>query len=267
MAKKSVLERLRNAEPVLSLGVRNARATEIVRLAASAGFGVVWVDLEHASIPIDMAAQMAATAWDLGIEGWVRTPERDFGVVGRLLDSGVSGVIGPRIETSDEARQLVAAARFPPKGLRSQIGLLPQADYRRLPPAQLMASAEHATSVHVLLESAKGIAAAEAIAAVDGVDMLHVGVNDLSVDLGHVGNPSHSEVIEACLRIIEAARRHGKLAAVGGLSDPARVEELLRAGASPLIFAAIDTDLLATALAQRALDWRTRLGIEENIGK
>ena len=267
MARKSALERLREAEPVLSLGVRNARSTEIVRLAVSAGFGLVWVDLEHSSIPIDTAAQIAATAWDLGIEGWVRTPERDYGVIGRLLDAGVTGIIGPRIETADEARQLVAAARFPPRGLRSQIGLLPQADYRRLPAAQLIALADPSTSVHVLLESAKGIAAAQAVAAVDGVDMLHVGVNDLSVDLGHVGNPGHPEVIDACSRVIEAARSHGKLAAVGGLSDPERVAKLLRAGATPLIFAAIDTDLLSTALAQRAQDWKTRLGSEGNTRK
>jgi 2-keto-3-deoxy-L-rhamnonate aldolase RhmA len=97
--------------------------------------------------------------------------------------------------------------------------------------------------------------------------VLHVGVNDLSVDLGHVGNPGHPEVIEACMWVIEAARSHGKLAAVGGLSDPLQVRELLRAGAAPLIFAAIDTDLLASALGQRTQDWRTRLGIEGNTGK
>ena len=262
-AKKGVLERLRDGEAVLSLGVRNARTAEIVRLANSAGFGMVWVDLEHSSIPVDSAAQLAATALDLGIEGWARTPERDYGVIGRLLDAGVSGIIAPRIETPDEARQLVAAARFPPKGLRSQIALLPQAAYRRVPAGELMSLAEQATSVHVLLESARGIAAVDAIAAVDGVDMLHVGLNDLSVDLGYVGNRGHPEVISACMRVIGAAKRHGKLAAVGGLADSAQVQELIRAGAAPLIFAAIDTDLLSSGLTQRAQEWRTRLALEE----
>lgn len=263
MAKKGVLDRLRDAEPVLSLGLRNARTPEVVRLASGAGFGVVWVDLEHSSICVDGAAQLAATALDLGVEGWVRTPERDYGVIGRLLDAGVTGIIAPRIETPEEARQLVAAARFPPRGLRSQIGLLPQAAYRRLPPAELMSLAERSTSVHVLLESARGVAAAEAIAAVDGVDILHVGVNDLSVDLGHVGNTGHQEVIDACIHVIGAARRHGKLAVVGGLADAVQVQELIRAGAAPLIFAAIDTDLLSAGLTQRAQEWRTRLGLEE----
>jgi 2-keto-3-deoxy-L-rhamnonate aldolase RhmA len=264
LAKKGVLQRLRDAEPVLALGLRNARTPEIVRLASSAGFGVVWIDLEHSTIPVDGAASLAGAALDLGAEGWVRTPERDYGVIGRLLDAGVTGIIAPRVESADEAHQLVAAARFAPKGVRSQIGLLPQACYRRLPPAELMSLAEGRTSVHILLESARGIAAADAIAAIDGVDMLHVGVNDLSVDLGHVGNPEHQEVIDACMRVVATARRHGKLAAVGGLARPAQLHEFMRAGAAPLIFAAIDTDLLWAGLTQRAQEWRTRLGLEDS---
>jgi 2-keto-3-deoxy-L-rhamnonate aldolase RhmA len=263
LAHRGVLERLRAGEPVLSLGIRNARTPEIVRLAHGAGFGVVWIDLEHSSITTEDAARIAATALDLGLEGWVRTLERDYGVIGPLLDTGVTGVIAPRIESAEEARQLVAAARFPPRGTRSQIALLPQSGYRRLPPAELMASADRSTSVHALLESAQGIAAADEIAAVDGVDMLHVGVNDLSVDLGHIGNPAHPQVLEACAHVLAAAKRHGKLAAVGGLADPARIRELIRAGAAPLIFAAIDTDLLAAGLAQRANEWRTHLGSKQ----
>jgi 2-keto-3-deoxy-L-rhamnonate aldolase RhmA len=265
VAKKGVLERLHAAEPVLSLGLRNARTSEIVRLAHGAGFGVVWIDLEHSSIPVDDAAQIAATALDLGMEGWVRTPEREYGVIGRLLNAGVTGIIAPRIETPDEARQLVAAARFPPRGQRSQIALLPQAGYRRMPTAELIAVAERATSVHVLLESTNGIRSAEAIAAVDGVDMLHVGVNDLSVDLGHVGNPGHPEVIDACLQVIAAGKRQGKLCAVGGLADVKQIQQLIAAGAAPLLFAAIDTDLLSAGLATRAQQWQMHLRPDEKL--
>jgi 2-keto-3-deoxy-L-rhamnonate aldolase RhmA len=254
-----VLDRLRKGEPVLSLGIRNARTAEIVRLAHGAGFGSVWVDLEHSSIGVDCATQIVATAADLGLGALIRTAERDYGVVGRLLDSSATGIIAPRIETVDEARQVVAAARFPPRGQRSQIALLPQLGYRRLPPAELMQGAERATSVHILLESAKGIANADAIAALDGVDMLHVGMNDLSVEMGHVGDVGHRDLFDACKRVIAAAVGHGKLAAIGGLSDPAQIRELIKAGAAPLIMAAIDTDLLAAALNQRAQEWRTRL--------
>src|ERR1700749_431123 len=124
-----------------------------------------------------------------------------------------------------------------------------------MPATELVERTNRATSVHVLLESAAGVRNADAIAAVDGVDVLHVGLNDLSVDLGHVDDVRHADLLGACKRVIDAARRHDKLAVVGGSSDPALFLELLDAGAAPLIFAGIDTDVLAAGLTQRAQDW------------
>jgi 4-hydroxy-2-oxoheptanedioate aldolase len=253
-----VLQKLASREPLLSLGIRNARTAEIVRMAKTAGFSIVWIDLEHSSISIDCAVQISAAAADLGLESWVRVPEREYGVIGRLLDGGVTGIVAPRVETAEEAQQVVNAARFPPRGQRSQIGHLPQVGYRKLPPADLMAAADRATTIHILLESAKGVGNADAIAAIDGVDILHVGMNDLSVDLGHVGNLSHPDMIDACVRVIAAATRHEKLAVTGGASDPALCMRLLDAGSVPIIFAAIDTDVLCVGLTQRASEWSKR---------
>ena len=257
--KNAVLQRLAQGEPLLSLGIRNARTAEIVRIAKTAGFGAVWVDLEHSSISIDCAVQIIASADDLGLEAWVRVPERDYGVIGRLLDGGATGIIAPHVETAEEAQKVVNAARFPPRGQRSQTALLPQTKYQRMPAAELMRCADLATTVHILIESAEGVRNADAIAAVDGVDVLHVGMNDLSVDLGHVDQLRHPDMLGACKRVIAAAQDRGKLAVVGGSSDPALLVELLNAGAVPVVFAAIDTDVLAAGLTQRATDWGQRL--------
>jgi 2-keto-3-deoxy-L-rhamnonate aldolase RhmA len=253
--ESAVLQRLAHGEPLLSLGIRNARTAEIVRMAKAAGFGLVWIDLEHSSISIDCAVQIIASAADLGLEAWVRVPERDYGVIGRLLDGGATGIVAPRVETADEAQKVVNAVRFPPRGQRSQTALLPQAKYRRMSAEELMRCADLATTVHILIESAQGVRNADAIAAIDGVDILHVGMNDLSVDLGHVDRLRHADVLDACRRVIAAAHGRGKLAVVGGASDPALFVELLNAGAAPLVFAAIDTDVLAAGLTQRAADW------------
>lgn len=257
-SENKILQSLARGEPLLSLGIRNARTAEIVRIAKTAGFGIVWIDLEHSSISIDCAVQISATAADLGMEAWVRVPEREYGVIGRLLDGGVTGIVAPRVETAEEAQQIVNAARFPPRGYRSQIALLPQVEYRKVPAAELMVEADRATTIHILLESAKGIDNAAAIAAIDGVDILHVGMNDLSVDLGHVGNLRHPDMLVACKRVIAAAHGHGKLAVAGGSSDPGLCLELLLAGAAPIIFAAIDTDVLSAGLNQRSKDWTQR---------
>jgi 2-keto-3-deoxy-L-rhamnonate aldolase RhmA len=257
--ESAVLQRLAHGEPLLSLGIRNARTAEIVRMAKTAGFGLVWIDLEHSSMSIDCAVQIMASATDLAMEAWVRVPERDYGVIGRLLDGGATGIVAPRVETAEEAQKVVNAVRFPPRGQRSQTALLPQASYRRMAAAELMHCADLATTVHILIESAEGVRNADAIAAIDGVDILHVGLNDLSVDLGHVDHLRHPDVLDASKRVIAAARGRGKLAVVGGSSDPALFVELLGAGAAPLVFAAIDTDVLAAGLTQRATDWGQRI--------
>jgi 2-keto-3-deoxy-L-rhamnonate aldolase RhmA len=79
------------------------------------------------------------------------------------------------------------------------------------------------------------------------------------VDLGQVDHLRHADVLDACKRVIGAAHGRGKLAVVGGASDPALFMELLNAGAAPLVFAAIDTDVLAAGLTQRAADWGQRI--------
>jgi 2-keto-3-deoxy-L-rhamnonate aldolase RhmA len=251
-----VIERLAGGEALLSLGIRNARTAEVVRMAKAVGFSVVWVDLEHSSMSIDAAAQIVACAADLGLEGWVRVPEREYGMIGRLLDAGATGIVAPRIESVEAARCIVDAARFPPRGHRSQINLLPQTGYRRGTPQELMLAAERATTVHLLIESGAGVRHAAEIAAVDGVDMLHLGLNDLSVDLGCTGAAGDPEVVQAVMTVIAAAKSKGKLAVVGGASDFDLLRRFLDAGASALLFAAIDTEVLATGLQKRSELWR-----------
>jgi 2-keto-3-deoxy-L-rhamnonate aldolase RhmA len=254
----SVLNRLSAGEPVLSLGVRSARTSDIARMACGAGYQVIWIDLEHSSMPIDCAAQIAATATDLGMAAWVRVPEREYGVIGRLLDCGATGIISPKVETADEARLVAAACRFPPDGQRSSIALLPQFGFVRAPAVELTRQSNENVVVQILLETAKGIANADEIAAVEGVDLLAMGMNDLSADLGCPGDLRDPRIAAACSAVAAAAARHGKIAVVGGVADAAHFLELTQAGFAPLIFAGIDTDILANGLVQRGLEWRGR---------
>jgi len=255
----SVVARLAAGEPVVQLGIRNARTPEIVRMASGAGYDLVWIDLEHSSMSVDCAAQLAAATTDLGMISWVRVPEREYGVIGRLLDCGANGIISPKIETADEARDAVAACRFPPLGQRSAIGLLPQYGYVKMPAAELARRANDDVVLQVLIESRKGVDNIDAIAAVAGVDILGIGTNDLTADFGCPGEVRRPDVMDACRAVAEAARRHGKLAVIGGVADAGHWRELLDMGFAPLVFAGIDTDVIAAALDQRAADWRARL--------
>jgi 2-keto-3-deoxy-L-rhamnonate aldolase RhmA len=247
-----VMHRLTRGEPVVAFGVRSARTPEIARIAKASGHDLIWVDLEHSAMPIDAAAQICACALDIGITPFVRVPEHELGVIGRLLDGGAMGIIAPRVETLEQARQLVAACRFPPLGHRSAIASLPLVQYTRLPAAALFETANRATLVKVLIESPAGIDQIGAIAALPGVDIVGIGTNDLCAELGVPGDFRHPRVREAHEHALDACRRAGKPLAIGGIADPAYAAELMRRGAAPFLMTAIDTDLLLAAAGERA---------------
>ena len=122
------MERLAQGLPVAVLGVRCSRTAEIARIARSTGHQAIWVDMEHSTMPVDTAAMICASALDLGLVPFIRRCQR--GISGSLdgyLDGGALGIIAPRIETVEQARDLVAACKFPPLGHPTPRGQHPAA--------------------------------------------------------------------------------------------------------------------------------------------
>ncbi|WP_177231405.1 HpcH/HpaI aldolase family protein [Amycolatopsis saalfeldensis] len=241
------LDRLRAGELTLMLGIRGSRTTEIVHIARSTGHHAIMVDLEHSTMPTDVAAMLCAAADGFGLTPFVRVPEREYGMIGRLLDGGAHGIIAPRIETVDEARQVARACRFAPRGQRSQTAMAPQLGMRPTPAATLNPAVDDAIVVQILLETPAGIANADAIAEVDGVDMLVFGANDFTAELGVPGQYGDPRVRDAVASAAEACRRHGKLLMVGGIADPQLYDALVPLGVCPLVLTGADTALLYQA--------------------
>jgi 2-keto-3-deoxy-L-rhamnonate aldolase RhmA len=236
---------------VAALGIRTSRSADIVRIARSSGHHAIWVDLEHSTMPIDTAALICSAALDLGLAPFARIPEREYGVIGRLLDGGVLGIIAPRVETVEEAQDIVAACRFPPFGHRSAIATLPHLDFAKMPTEEFNLALNEATVVKILVESPRGIENIESIAALEGVDMVGIGTNDLTAEMGVAGEFRHPDVRKAHEHAIASCRRARKPLAIGGIPDMAYAVELIRCGAAPFMFTGIDTDLLLSAARDR----------------
>jgi len=234
--------------------VRSSRTADIARIARATGHQAIWIDLEHSTMPIDTAASICAVALDIGLASFVRVPEREYGVIGRLLDGGVLGIIAPRVESVEEAQDIVSACRFPPLGHRSAVATLAQVNFRRLPTEEFNRAMNEATVVMILIESPRGIQNVEAIAALPGVDLVGIGTNDLTAEMGLAGQFRHPEVRKAHESAIFACRRAQKPLAIGGIGDVAYVVELIRLGAAPFMFTGIDADLLVGAARDRVGD-------------
>jgi 2-keto-3-deoxy-L-rhamnonate aldolase RhmA len=252
----SVVRRLAAGDPCFSFGIRNARSPDIVRIAASCGYDVLWIDLEHSTMSLDAASAMAMVARDLGVAAWTRIPEGSLGQVGQLLDGGAAGIIVPHIATATDAEAAVAACRYPPRGGRSQNALLPQFGFARLPAEERLQRANSATVVQLLIETPEGVGKIEQIACVDGVDIIALGLNDLSAAVGRPGRVRDPEILSMCRHAIAAARSYGRPLVVGGVADTDHFGELLEMGVAPLVFAGIDTEALAETLAARMTIWK-----------
>jgi len=243
-------ERLDAGELALGIGLRQARTVDIGKAMKTAGYDFLFIDLEHNSMSIDLAAQISVAAQDAGITPLVRVPGHEHFHASRALDAGAQGIVVPHVDTPEIAARMVAQCRYPPHGHRSVTGALPQLDFRSHPIAEWTAAIDRSTLLVLMIESPQAVAAIDAIAAVPGYDVLLVGTNDLCIEMGIPGELDHPRVIEAFERIIAACRAHGKYPGLGGVYEPVLMERYIAMGVR-LVQTGTDLSLLMAAAKER----------------
>jgi len=179
---------------------------ESVEIMAYAGFDFVVIDLEHTTLDLGAASTHIAMARALGVDPLVRVPDHGLSVIQRVLDAGAAGVVVPHVDTVEQARAVVRATCFPPRGDRGsggtsragRWGLLPRADY-------LEYGNEQALCV-VQLESEVAIGNAREILALDGIGAAFVGTADLSMSMGAAaGSDEVDRLVTSALAAAAAA--------------------------------------------------------------
>jgi 2-keto-3-deoxy-L-rhamnonate aldolase RhmA len=242
--------KLEGGQAALGFGVRLARTAEFVSLIASRAYDWLFIDLEHSPMSLETAAELCVTALAAGLAPMARVADGDVAAAARVLDAGAWGVLMSHVEDADEAAAMVRELRFPPAGTRSVSYSLPQLRFAAMRGGETAGHFNQQVLLVAMIESARAVENAAAIAAVPGIDALFMGANDLSADLGVPGDFAHSAVAAAGARIVEACRRHGKWPGIGGIYD----EALLRqhaAGGMRLILGGTDMALMLEATAQR----------------
>ena len=152
--RNNVREKLAKGAVVSSMTVRLVRGIEIVRIAKTAGFDFIYVDMEHSSFSLDTTGQICMAAVEMGLAPFVRVPANTPEYISRVLDGGALGIIAPHVRSAEEARAVVKAAKFPPLGERGVSAGLPHLQFRTFPQAEAYAALNDATMVIVQFESA-----------------------------------------------------------------------------------------------------------------
>lgn len=216
-------------------------------LLGTAEFDWLMLDGEHAPNDVVSFIPQLMALKDSFSAPVVRPPSNDPVMIKRLLDAGFYNFLIPFVETADEARKAVEATRYPPAGIRGVSATQRNNRYGTVP--DYFARVNDHIAVMVQIESRAGMEAVDAIAAVDGVDGVFVGPQDLAAALGHLANPLHPEVQQAIRHIFERAAAHGKASGILTTSD-ADTQRYIDWGAS---FVAVGTDIGVFRAGTKAL--------------
>lgn len=170
----------------------------IVEMCGHAGFDFVVLDNEHGPAGLETTEHLIRAARCVNIIPVVRTLEAD---ILRVLDIGASAIQVPQVNTAEQARRIVAAAKYPPLGGRGAAFSPRAAGYGFFGGQPHAKMSNEGTAVILMTETEEALANLDEILAVPGIDALFIGPNDLSFSMGHQGNQKHPDVVAA----IEAA--------------------------------------------------------------
>ncbi|MBS9719713.1 4-hydroxy-2-oxovalerate aldolase [Tianweitania sp. BSSL-BM11] len=208
---KDFRDRLLGQAPVFGAWLSIPHPT-IVEVMARLDVDFLLMDAEHSAIEVSALSTLLPAADLRGKPVIFRPRSQASAEIKSALDAGAAGVMVPMVESAEEACAIVAACKYAPLGKRGIGPWRASGYYDHF--GDYLANANDATTVIVQLESVKGLDAVEAIAAVEGIDILYVGPADLASSLGAPLGEMKGPLLEACARVAKAARENGKIAAI-----------------------------------------------------
>jgi 4-hydroxy-2-oxoheptanedioate aldolase len=220
-------KKLAAGELVLCMAVNQMRSAEAPMIAAACGFDAIFVDLEHSATSLETAAMICVAALTAGITPIARLPSHNSFHTARILDAGAQGVMVPHVESAAEAAEIVRTLRFPPMGMRSAYGTGPALGYRAIPQGDVNTFLNEHELVIAMLETPQAIEHADAIAAVPGIDMVHIGALDVSNVMGIPAAYSDPRMKAVFEKVAKACKTHGKAMGVGGARGERQMQEYL----------------------------------------
>ncbi len=249
LPSRSLKARIGSGEPVYGAWLALADAN-VAELMAHAGYDFLVLDLEHGPGSIAGAQDVMRAAEAAGCALVVRVPWNDPVFLKRILDAGATSVMIPMIDDADAARAAVAACRYPPDGTRGYAAAS-QRCTRWGKAADYVGTWNDTLLIMGQLESAKAAANAAAIAAVDGIDVPFIGINDMAGSIGRLGQLDHPDVKALVLKCEADLRASGK--PLGTVPSAMRATPELFAAGFTVVAGAVDAMLLrAAALADVA---------------
>ena len=184
-------------------------SAEIVEMLGLAGFDFCVLDMEHAHFGTETIAHLLRAAELRGMAAIVRVPSTAPEQIGIVLDLGAAGVMIPGVASAEDGERMVALTRYPPLGRRGAHLSTRHLRYSATRFADVVGDPQARPFTVLQIESAVDPHGIEAIAGVDGLDVVFVGINDLSQSVGRGGDFEHEDVQSVVRQIVTAAKSRG----------------------------------------------------------
>lgn len=202
----SLRNQLRNGDLLLSTMVGEMKSPSLPHLLAVGGLDSFIIDMEHGTHDWGDMAALITVGKAIGLHPVVRIPEVRRETVLKPFDAGAAGILVPMVNTADAAAEIVQWAKYPPLGVRGVSLRRGHNDFRPGPMVPQLENANANNAVIIQIESGQAVDNIDDLVAVDGVDAVFIGPNDLSVALGVPGELDSPVMTEAIDRVLAACR-------------------------------------------------------------
>ncbi len=235
--------RLKEKKPLIGT-IQSLNSTEVTEIIISAGFDWIFVDLEHSPMGTSDAQRILQAA-GTACPCIVRSPNHEEEWIKKILDTGAAGIIIPRVNTAEEAQQVIRLCKYPPEGCRS-VGLSRSHGYG-MTFKPYVENANRDTAIILQVEDIESVNNIESIVKVPGIDALFIGPYDLSGSMGKIGQVKDPEVQQQIEKVRTTCLKAGIALGIF-TSSPEDVPAFIEKGFN-LITVGVDAFFLAQSLA------------------
>lgn len=210
MRKSIVVQKLKNNEPIVMISTSFTNSSKVTELTGMIGFDCIWIDMEHRTFDYKDVFQLIQGARVANTDCVVRIRKESYADYFRVLEDGAAGIMIPHCKSKADAEYAVKNCKYPPLGRRGIDGVGVDALYGLEGGEDYLKAANEQTFIVIQIEDAEALDKIEEIAAVKGIDIIFIGIADLSSSLGIPGKFGHPEMEKVIGKIATTVKKYNK---------------------------------------------------------
>lgn len=210
-------DRILRGEVCSVMSCKYAISNEIAMMAKMAGIDGMFIDMEHSVLTTREVSQLVTACNFVGVSPIVRIPSKAHWHLSRMLDAGAAAIVIPHCETVEQVREIVKDAKYAPIGRRGCTNNQPILNFQTVPTLKQNELLNHHTMVIPMIETPEAVELVDDFLAIEGVDGILVGSNDLCTDLGIPGQYDNPIYQNSVSKVVRAGVRVGKPIGIGGI--------------------------------------------------